>query len=1070
MKKRTIFFLSVCAMTLSGYVVQADSLEAPSQLVSVPSLPNTGGQLSVVEEAGQMKAVLSNVTGEIVGVTGQFKSASNAGKAVAFTIDAQGQYVAYLDRTSFSDEDQAFTLALVVNLVDGSSHAMSDYHFTWSKEAETQQSSSDVNTIETSATAQTVDSTSSTSTNDSNETSDSSSTTTSSSTEVSSTTLTEVSTNPSEEVISSNDSLAKKIANTVSDGSYQAEPSSVQSSSSIGTQLRSASLMRVATSSSTSTQSSAQTNTSSSSADSTVTKVVQKDQLLEIKYTRPINNGEVIKFAVWSEKNSQDDIIWYNADQTGAAYADLRKHRDYGKYQIHTYANRNGKMVYLDELTIDVKVKGSISVSNVNATSGTFDVNITNVSAPRGLNKVYVPTWTESGGQDDIKWYEASRQSDGSYKLTVNKRNHKDGLGEYNLHLYYRDSDGNLVYIAETVSQLPANKVSGTLVVSDVDSKNGNFKIRVTNISSPKSVNKVLIPTWTESGGQDDIKWYEANRQSDGSYQINVNNSDHKFETGEYNLHLYYKNNDGVLQFVTETVVNLPSQKLSGKVSVSDINAQDGSFSVKITNVGSPKGLNQVLVPIWTEYGGQDDIKWYEGRRQTDGSYLVRVNKAQHKNQTGKYNIHVYYRGQDGNLSYVDETVLNLPESKSYGNISIVEKDEIKGSFKVRITDIIAPNTLSQVLIPTWTESGGQDDIKWYEASRQSDGSYLITVNKNQHKFETGTYNIHVYYRDTKGNLTFAGETITKLASSKSSGNLSVSSLDAKSGTFSLKVSNIVASPTLTGVEVVVSNQSNGSNKKSYFATIQNDGSYFVKVDKKNHNNFNGKYQVSVYFVYADYKDYIDSTVVNLPSSRSYTIYIDPGHGGVDPGATYGGIQEKNLAMSVANKLKSNLIQMGYQVLMTRTGDYNVDFRTERSRMANQSNADLFISLHFNATGLGATKTSGIETYWYQYDPEYQPKINKDKHNDPTRLAESEILAKQVQSSLISETRAVNRGVRRETFAVLRETAIPAILVELGFMDNPTELQTIKQDAYHAKLAKALAKGIDNWYGAVGGK
>ncbi|HFI0786282.1 TPA: GBS Bsp-like repeat-containing protein [Streptococcus suis] len=1070
MKKRTIFFLSVCAMTLSGYVVQADSLEAPSQLVSVPSLPNTGGQLSVVEEAGQMKAVLSNVTGEIVGVTGQFKSTSNTGKAVAFTIDAQGQYVAYLDRTSFSNEDQAFTLALVVNLADGSSHGMSDYYFTWLKETETQQSSGDVNTSETSATAQTVDSTSSTSTNDTNKTSDSSSTTTSSSTEVGSTTLTEGSTNPSVEATSSNDSLAKKVANIVSGGPYQAEPSIVQSSSTIGTQLRSASLKRVASSTRTPSQTATQSNTTSSSTESTVTKVTQKDQLLEIKYTRPINNGEVIKFAVWSEKNSQDDIIWYNADQTGAAYADLRKHRDYGKYLIHTYANRNGKMVYLDELTIDVKVEGSISVSNVNATSGTFDVNITNVVAPRGLEKVYVPTWTESGGQDDIKWYEASRQSDGSYKLTVNKRNHKDGLGDYNLHLYYRDGNGQLVYISETVSQLPANKVSGTLVVSDVDSKNGSFKIRVTNISVPKNVDKVFIPTWTESRGQDDIKWYEANRQSDGSYQINVNISDHKFETGKYNLHLYYKNNNGVLQYVTETVVNLPSQKLSGKVSVSDINAQDGSFSVKITNVGSPKGLNQVLVPIWTESGGQDDIKWYEGRRQTDGSYLVRVNKTQHKNQTGKYNIHVYYRGSDGNLIYVDETVLNLPEAKSYGNISIVDKDETKGSFKVRITDIIAPNTLSQVLIPTWTESGGQDDIKWYEASRQSDGSYLITVNKNQHKFETGTYNIHVYYRDTKGNLTFAGETITKLASSKSSGNLSVSSLDAKSGTFSLKVSNIVASPTLTGVEVVVSNQSNGSNKKSYFATIQNDGSYFVKVDKKNHNNFNGKYQVSVYFVYADYKDYIDSTVVNLPSSRSYTVYIDPGHGGVDPGATYGGIQEKNLAMSVANKLKNNLIQMGYQVLMTRTADYNVDFKTERSRMANQSNADLFISIHFNATGLGTTKTSGIETYWYQYDPEYQPKINKDKHNDPTRLAESEILAKQVQSSLISETGAVNRGVRRETFAVLRETAIPAILVELGFMDNPTELQTIKQDSYHTKLAKALAEGIDNWYGAVGGK
>ncbi|WP_161944232.1 N-acetylmuramoyl-L-alanine amidase family protein, partial [Streptococcus suis] len=109
--------------------------------------------------------------------------------------------------------------------------------------------------------------------------------------------------------------------------------------------------------------------------------------------------------------------------------------------------------------------------------------------------------------------------------------------------------------------------------------------------------------------------------------------------------------------------------------------------------------------------------------------------------------------------------------------------------------------------------------------------------------------------------------------------------------------------------------------------------------------------------------------VVNIPSSRSYTIYIDPGHGGSDSGASYDGIYEKNLAMSVANKLKANLIQMGYQVLMTRTADYDVDFKTERSRMANQSNADLFISIHFNATGLGKSSATGIETYWYQYDP-----------------------------------------------------------------------------------------------------
>ncbi|HEM3598822.1 TPA: N-acetylmuramoyl-L-alanine amidase, partial [Streptococcus suis] len=296
--------------------------------------------------------------------------------------------------------------------------------------------------------------------------------------------------------------------------------------------------------------------------------------------------------------------------------------------------------------------------------------------------------------------------------------------------------------------------------------------------------------------------------------------------------------------------------------------------------------------------------------------------------------------------------------------------------FDVVITGV--PNYYTRVLIPTWTNYKDQDDIKWYESVRQSDGSYKVSVDINNHNYETGLYHVHAYG---------------------------------------------------------------------------------VLPNKKLQAIFSATHTVSAFDIAKE-----------QPSARSYTIYIDPGHGGVDSGASYGGVYEKNLALSVANKLKANLIQLGYQVLMTRTADYNVDFKTERSRMANQSNADLFISIHFNATGLGTTKTSGIETYWYQYDPEYQPKINKDKHNDPTRLAESEILAKQVQSSLISKTGAVNRGVRRETFAVLRETAIPAILVELGFMDNPTELQTIKQDSYHTKLAKALAEGIDNWYGAVGGK
>ncbi|HFU4344643.1 TPA: GBS Bsp-like repeat-containing protein [Streptococcus suis] len=933
MKKRTLFFLSVCAVALNGYVVHADSLEAPSQLVTVPNLPGTSGQLTVVEEAGQMKAILSNITGEIVGVTGQFKSETNTGKTIAFTIDASGQYVAYLDRSSFSDEDRTFTLALTVNLIDGSAHNLDDYSFNWVKVAENTDDDSDL--IENTSATETSKPVSSGTLVDSVEKDSSSSASETQSSSTASSTLAATVTD------SSNATTASTLTST-------------QTTSSVGSQLRSASLMRIAT--------------NSSAQSSAVTKASQIDQTLELKYTGSINSGEVIKFAVWSDKNGQDDIVWYNADQTGAAYADLKKHRDYGKYNIHTYVNRNGKMVYLNEIVVDVKASGTITISNVDSQTGSFDVTISNITAPRGLTKVYVPTWTEAGGQDDIKWYEANRQSDGSYKLTVNKVNHKSEVGNYQVHVYYRGEDGSMTGIGATTVNLPELKASGTVTAINVNDQAGSYEVKISNVIAPKGLSKVYVPTWTEAGGQDDIVWHEAERQTDGTYLVKITKSEHKNGTGKYISHVYYQGLDGILTAIGATSITLQELKTSGTVTTINVNDQAGSYEVKISNVVAPKGIRKVFIPTWTEAGGQDDIVWHEAQLQTDGTYLAKITKSEHKNDTGKYISHVYYQGLDGTLTAIGATSITLQELKTSGTVTAINVNDQAGSYEVKISNVVAPKGLYKVFVPTWTETGGQDDIVWHEAQLQSDGTYLAKITKSEHKNGTGKYISHVYYRMLDGSMIAVG-----------------------------------------------------------------------------------------------------GTQVELPSARSYTIYVDPGHGGVDSGASYGGVYEKNLALSVANKLKENLIQLGYQVLMTRTADYNVDFKTERSKMANQSNADLFISIHFNATDSKVTGT-GIETYWYQYDPEYQPKINAAMHNDPNRLAESEILANQVQASLISGTGAVNRGVRRETFAVLRETAIPAILVELGFMDNPSDLQKIKEDAYQTKLANALVQGIDNWYGAVGGK
>lgn len=196
----------------------------------------------------------------------------------------------------------------------------------------------------------------------------------------------------------------------------------------------------------------------------------------------------------------------------------------------------------------------------------------------------------------------------------------------------------------------------------------------------------------------------------------------------------------------------------------------------------------------------------------------------------------------------------------------------------------------------------------------------------------------------------------------------------------------------------------------------------------------------------------------------SKTIFLDPGHGGRDSGAYYYGIAEKDLNLQVSRKLRKRLEELGYTVLTSRDSDVDVDFVTERSRMVNKTNADFFISIHFNATGNDTTLNLGIQTYSYKEDAGYPSKINQYWHNNPDRISESNRLAADLHSSLLTETGARDAGLLQATFAVLRETAKPAVLLELGYMDNPEENQRIRSDQYQDKLVEGIIKGIQKYY------
>ena len=233
-------------------------------------------------------------------------------------------------------------------------------------------------------------------------------------------------------------------------------------------------------------------------------------------------------------------------------------------------------------------------------------------------------------------------------------------------------------------------------------------------------------------------------------------------------------------------------------------------------------------------------------------------------------------------------------------------------------------------------------------------------------------------------------------------------------------------------------------------------GNYWLGSDGKMATNTwvdNGRYYVDANGAWV--KD------ASKDKNTKRSIFLDPGHGGSDSGAVSGGVREKDLTLSVYNKVSSKLASLGYTVLTSRNSDKDVDL-VDRAEQANNANADMLLSIHFNAGGRGIAR--GIETYYYQAIADRVPKINKENHNNPERLERSRKLANKVQQNLLYQTGANDRGVKRASFTVLRETSIPSILVELGFIDNPEERNKIKTNEYQERLANGIVDGIVEYY------
>lgn len=184
---------------------------------------------------------------------------------------------------------------------------------------------------------------------------------------------------------------------------------------------------------------------------------------------------------------------------------------------------------------------------------------------------------------------------------------------------------------------------------------------------------------------------------------------------------------------------------------------------------------------------------------------------------------------------------------------------------------------------------------------------------------------------------------------------------------------------------------------------------------------------------------------------NQFVILIDPGHGGHDLGAqsiSKPRYCEKSLNLVTAKFVRDFLCQMGYQVFITRDEDKFVSL-DKRAQLANEMQPTIFVSIHYNSAP--SAEAEGVEVFFYQ---------SKD---DKERVAKSKLLAQYVLKNVLSETHANSRGVKHGNFLVIRQTTMPAILVEGGFVTNESEMQKLKDPTYLKRLAWGIVRGIEEY-------
>ena len=502
-------------------------------------------------------------------------------------------------------------------------------------------------------------------------------------------------------------------------------------------------------------------------------------------------------------------------------------------------------------------LSGKIDIVNNDTMTGRFDVVISNVKAPNGVRTVSVPIWSETGGQDDLVWYTANRQANGTYTVNVKAENHKNSTGLYNVHLYYVQNNGQMTGVGGTTTTVAIGKKNQTPVSADLtiakSEKDGTFTITAKNLQGFDGYKEVKIPFWSHANGMKDIIWYTPTRQADGSYTVTAKASDHENSDGKYEAQVFYVDAKGQNKFVKKAFIDYTAPKPSADLTITK-SESDGTFTITAKNLQGFDGYKEVKIPFWSHANGMKDIIWYTPTRQADGSYTVTAKASDHENADGKYEAQVFYVDVQGQNKFVKKAFIDYKnQSRPTGTLLIQNNNKDTGTFDVIIKDVYSPKGVQTVQVPSWSDKDGQDDIRWYEATRQANGDYKVSVKASDHKNSTGKYHIHLYYIQNDGSRVGVGSTTTEVEfrNAQTKTQAAIKNVNSGAGTFTVTVDQAPQGRQIKNIRVAAWSKAHQENLYWYSATPTGMHTE-ITVSANNHGNEAGNYTTHVY---VDYKD-----------------------------------------------------------------------------------------------------------------------------------------------------------------------------------------------------------------------